>query len=85
MGIGSFLSGPFGTIAEGVTKALGIAENITRKSQEGQLIDAGEARGLVESLEGVNAKLADLKAAADRIDTDPDFARSVRRQYTTDD
>ena len=82
--LNGLMGGPFGTIAEGVSKALGIAENISRKSQEGQLIDAGEAKGLVKGLETLNAQLADFKAAADRVDSDPDYAKRVRDDATTD-
>ena len=60
------------------------AEAIAEKAERGQLIDAGDARAVARTMEDVHAQLVAFKAAADRVDTDGDFAERVRNAYTID-
>ena len=69
-------------ILGGVAKT---AEAIAERAERGQLIDAGEARGVAKTMEDVHAQLAAFKAAADRVDSDGDFAKRVRDAYTIDE
>lgn len=74
-----------GGIASGVASAMKVAEAIAERAKNGQLIDAGEARAHAANLKAIHDQLAVFKRVADRIDTDPDFARRVRAEFEDDD
>ena len=76
--IGEILtSGTTGGIISAVGAAAKTAEKIAERAQQGQLIDAGEARAHATSLKAVHERLSQFKQAADRVDTDPEFAQRV--------
>ena len=70
------------TILGGLAKAAGA---IAAKAEQGQLIDAGEARGHANRLEALYAKLEEMRGSRDRIDSDPEFDRWVLEQIRRDD
>lgn len=62
-----------------------VAGEMAEKSKNGQLIDAGKAAGLAESLGQIHAKLMQMQVSASRIHTDPEFRDFVRNNFRDDE
>jgi hypothetical protein len=82
---GILTSSTTGGIVSAVGAAAKTAEAIAEKSQQGQLIDAGEARGLATNLQAIHEQLQKFKAVADLVDSDPEYAQRVLDTYTIHD
>ena len=73
-----------GDILGTVSAVAGVAESMAKRAEQGQLIDAGDARGVARSLREVHDQLQRFNVAARRLDTDGEFAKRVLGEYTSD-
>ena len=78
-------SGATGGVISVISSAAKTAEIFAEKSQQGQLLDAGEARAHAENLKALNEQLHKFKEAADRVDSDPEYAQRVLDNATIRD
>jgi hypothetical protein len=83
--VGGVVAGSIGSAVEAVAAAAKAAAALAERAQQGQLIDAGQALALATTLQAINETLQKFKTAADRIDTDPEFAASVLAASTIAD
>jgi hypothetical protein len=71
-----------GDIISIISNTTGIIENVMEKAERGEQIDTAILAHAAEELEKLNERLFAFKAAAEAVDTDAEFAKLVRSEFT---